>query len=148
MSSGTTGETFAATIQRPSDETLKKIDFVIQGVENGLFKDLSKKIDFHQKLKGEDPTQFIQSLLAVVENQNRRIAELELAANEEKQQRFNAEAKLVEIEAKVCNYNSDMRGIANALLQIQYPDPLGQNFNLTIDEVSAQNFVDGYKQKY
>lgn len=39
------------TIDKPSDETLEKIDFVIQGLENGLFKDLSKKIDFHQKLK-------------------------------------------------------------------------------------------------
>lgn len=134
-------------IEKPSDITLEKIDFIIQGLENGLFKDLSKKIDFHQKLKGEDPKKFIQSLIDVIEAQ---ATGLSLARQDyldlEERIRQN-ETRIIELENKVQNYNNDMRGVANALIKISSPDPLGQGNNY-VDDAAIASFISMYKSKY
>jgi len=135
------------SIDKPSDETLEKIDFVIQGVENGLFEDLSKKIDFHQKLKGEDPKKFIQSLLDVIGAQEQRIEDLSMSLDTTRRDMVDAQTRVSQLEDKVNNYNTDMRGIANALLTIANPDPLGQSATY-IDDVAAEQFVTKYKQAY
>ena len=148
MNSGTAGAPVQYYIEKPSEETIEKIDFVIQGVENGLFKDLSNKIDFHQKLKGEDSKKFVESLLAFVEDQAKCIHDLQLSLENELNKSIQAEVRISELENKVNNYNTDMRGVANALLTLTNPDPLGQNYNLNIDTSAAQCFVDTYKSKY
>ena len=147
MSTGTS----KPTLDLPEDETLEKIDFVIQGLENGQFKELAKKVDFHQKLKGEDSKRFIKSLIDVI---NAQELQLQLARQDlldlEARLRYFEDMKqqLMDMQNLVQKYNQDMRGIANALLQIHYPDPLGQNYNLSIDDIAAENFVNDYKQKY
>jgi hypothetical protein len=148
MNSGDTASAVAYYVEKPSDDTIKKIDFVIQGVENGLFKDLSKKIDFHQKLKGEDSSKFIESLLAFVEDQQKCIHDLQIERDTERTKLIDAEVRITDLESKVNNYNSDMRGVANALLTLSNPDPLGQNFNLNVDASAAECFVNEYKSKY
>jgi hypothetical protein len=148
MNSGDTASATAYYVEKPSDDTIKKIDFVIQGVENGLFKDLSKKIDFHQKLKGEDSSKFIESLLAFVEDQQKCIHDLQLDRDNERSKLISAEVRITDLETKVNNYNSDMRGVANALITLANPDPLGQNYNLNIDQIAAENFINNFKSKF
>lgn len=148
MNSGSGSTPAQFYLHKPSEQTLEKIDFVIQGVENGLFKDLSKKIDFHQKLKGEDPKKFVQSLIEFVEDQQKCIHDLQIGWDNEQNKLIQAEVRISELENKVNNYNTDMRGVANALLTLTNPDPLGQNYNLNIDTSAAQCFVDTYKSKY
>jgi hypothetical protein len=134
-------------IEKPSDDTLDKIDFVIQGLENGQFEDLAKKIDFHQKLKGEDPKRFIKTLLEVIDAQAQELNSLRGDYENERQRGLNLDSRLIDLEDKVNNYVADMRGVANALLAISNPDPLKQG-GMYLDEAAAQNFINTYKQKY
>jgi len=147
MNSGTSGAPVQYYIEKPSEETLEKIDFVIQGVENGLFKDLPKKIDFHQKLKGEDSKKFVESLLAFVEDQAKCIHDLRMEIDTNRRDMMDAQMRISQLEDKVNNYNNDMRGIANALIKIANPDPLGQSNSYT-DDNSIDNFVTTYQNKY
>jgi hypothetical protein len=141
------GMTMRPILDKPDDATLDKIDFVIQGVENGLFKDLSKKIDFHQKLKGEESKRFLKSLIGVIEAQAQELNSLRSELGNERERGLNLDSRLIDLEDKVNNYNADMRGVANALLAISNPDPLKQG-GMYLDEVAAQNFINSYKQKY
>ena len=135
-------------LHKPSEQTLEKIDFVIQGVENGLFADLSKKIDFHQKLQGEDSKQFVASLINFVEEQQKALHDLQLDRDDERNKRIAAEGRIDTLEAKVSNYNSDMRGVANALMILSNPDPLGQDMHNNVDNHAAEMFVSNFKNKY
>lgn len=137
-----------AVLQKPSDKTLEKIDFVIQGVENGLFKELSKKIDFHQKLKGEDPSRFVQSLLEVVEMQARQIGDLQSHQATQLNSMIDAENKIRELETKLTNHANNMRGIANGLGYLSKPDPFGIDYNNNWDINSTEQFISEWKQKY
>ncbi|MHA1290032.1 MAG: hypothetical protein ACTSPB_21835 [Candidatus Thorarchaeota archaeon] len=148
MNSGTGGAPVQYYIEKPSEATIEKIDFVIQGVENGLFKDLSKKIDFHQKLKGEDSKKFVESLLAFVEDQQKCIHDLQIDLSTERSKSIDAEVRITELETKVNNYNTDMRGVANAFIAIANPDPLGQNYAINIDQSAVDNFITNFKSKY
>ena len=149
MNSGSDGSTAGQFyLHKPSEQTLEKIDFVIQGVENGLFKDLSKKIDFHQKLKGEDSKKFVQSLVEFVEAQQKCIHDLQISLSNELNKSIDAEVRITELETKVGNYNTDMRGVANALMVLSNPDPLGQNMHTNVDQHAAEMFVSNFKSKY
>ena len=99
-------------IEKPSDTTLEKIDFIIQGVENGLFKELSEKIDFHQKLKGEDPKQFIKSLIEVIEAQAQELNSIRSVLGNERERGLNLDSRLIDLENKVNNYNCGIRNNA------------------------------------
>lgn len=144
---GDSGMTMRPIIDKPDEETLEKIDFVIQGVENGLFKDLSKKIDFHQKLKGEDSKHLLASMIAVIEAQASELENMQERLQREQNTRMSMETQISELEEKVSNYKQDMRGIANALIAIANPDPLGQG-STYVDDVAAEQFVTKYKQAY
>lgn len=137
-----------AQIEKPSDDTLEKIDFVIQGVENGLFKDLSKKIDFHQKLKGEDSTRFIQSLLLFVEDQQKCIHDLQVNAQQMRNDFINAENRITELETLLTNHTRDMRGVAAGLVTLSKPDPFGLDYSTNIDISATEQFINDYKSKY
>lgn len=141
------GNTMRPIIDRPDDETLDKIDFVVQGLENGLFKDLAKKIDFHQKLKGEDSKKFIKSLVEVIDAQANELSNIQDRLEREQATRMSMEAEISALQEKVRNYNTDMRGIANALMILSNPDPLGQNTTY-VDSIAAENFISEYKAKY
>ena len=136
------------TLQKPSDKTLKQIDFVIQGLENGKYKEISKAVEFHQKLKGDDDPTYITSLWEFIESQQRCIHDLQIDRDTERNKAIDAETRITDLESKVNNYNTDMRGVANALLTLSNPDPLGQNYNLNVDTSSAESFVNEYKNKY
>lgn len=145
---GSGASTPIAVIEKPSEETLEKIDFVIQGVENGLFKELSKKIDFHQKLKGEDPTKFVQSLLLFVEDQQKCIHDLQISTQQARNDFINAENRITELENLLTNHTRDMRGVAAGLATLSRPDPFGMDYSNNVDVSATEQFINDYKSKY
>ena len=101
-----------------TQETAQKIDFLIQGVEDGTFDDVAKKIEFVKKLGGDfDAPAYLQELL-------RRIDTLE----EEKHDMKSTISSLTESAAKHRNeldsLTSDMHNIAKAIQYLLKPDPL------------------------
>jgi hypothetical protein len=134
-------------IDKPSDDTLEKIDFVIQGLENGQFEDLAKKIDFHQKLKGEDAKRFIKTLLEVIEAQSWEITQLRTDLENQTNHGSTLEARVCQLEEKLHDYTRNMRGIANGLIKLSMPDPLNVNNNY-INVADAETFINDYKNKY
>jgi len=134
-------------IDMPEDETLEKIDFVIQGLENGQFKELAKKVDFHQKLKGEDSKRFVKSLVDVIDAQANELVNIQDRLSREQQQVTNLENRISELEMMLQNYMRNMRGIANGLMKLSVGDPLNQGNNY-INLTDTENFIDEHKNKY
>lgn len=98
-----------------TQETAQKIDFLIQGVEDGTFDDVAKKIEFVKKLGGDfDAPAYLQELL-------RRIDTLE-------EEKHDLKQKVLELQAENSNIagelNNDMRDIAKAIQWLMKPDPL------------------------
>ena len=146
MNGGSSGST--PTIDKPSDVTLDKIDFVIQGLENGLFKEISEKIDFHQKLKGEDPSRFVKSLIDVIELQKWQIADLHEKAASGMNERIELDNRIREIESTLTNHTRDMRGIASGLAKLARPDPFDMDYSANVDTAATEQFINEYKSKY
>lgn len=134
-------------IDKPSETTLEKIDFVIQGIENGQFEDLAKKIDFHQKLKGEDSKRFIKTLLEVIDAQSNELNSLRSDLGNERNKTMDLEARLLKLEDILFDYTRNMRGIANGLLMVTRNDPFNQDGQY-LNESDAENFINDYKSKY
>ena len=96
-------------------ETAQKIDYLIQGMADGKFDEVAKKIEFVKKLSGDHAApRYFQELL-------HRIDVLE----EEKHELKN---KLMELETKHMNDMNELRGdqatIARAIQWLMKPDPL------------------------
>lgn len=134
-------------IDKPSNDTLDKIDFVIQGLENGQFEDLAKKIDFHQKLKGEDSKRFIKTLLEVIDAQAFELNSLRSDLGNEQHRVSELENRVTELETMLSDYIRNMRGIANGLIMATRNDPFNQSGQY-LNESDAENFVNDYKSKY
>lgn len=95
----------------------------------------------------EEPSRFIKSLLDVIDTQERRIEDLSMSLDTERNKSIQTECRITDLETKVSNYNNDMRGVANALIKISTLDPLGQG-NLYVDDAAIVSFVNQYKSKY
>lgn len=145
--SGDSGMTMRPVLDLPDDETLERIDFVIQGLENGQFTDITKKIDFHQKLKGEDTKRFIKSLIDVIEAQAGELRNIQDRLSREQDNRMSLENRVSELETKLHDYVRNMRGVANGLIKLSVGDPLNQGTHYT-NVVDTENFIDDYKNKY
>ena len=130
-----------ATIEKPEEETLEKIDFVIQGLENGQFEDLAKKVDFHQKLKGENAKRFVTSLIEVIEEQERELNYL-------RTDHAALQNKVIDLESMLHDYIRNMRGIANGLVLLADPDPFGQDYSRANNRMDTESFINDYKSKY
>lgn len=136
------------TLQKPSDETLQQIDFVIQGLENGKFKQLAKEVEFHQKLKGDDDPTYFAGLWKLIEMQQSRIQSLEIDLGQAQSKEISLDNRLDEFENMLTDYNKNMRGIANALLVLGNPDPFGQDFTTAPHKHDAEQFVSTWKAKF
>lgn len=151
--SASAGTTMRPMIDMPDDETLDRIDFVIQGLENGQFKDLTKKVDFQQKLKGEDSKRFVKSLVEVIEAQACELGILRSDLYSEQQKNMDLQARVDAIEFQLIDYTKNMRGIANALAILADPQPplsggLQAGAARYYNEADAEQFISGYKDKY
>lgn len=98
-----------------TQETAQKIDYLIQGMADGNFDEVAKKIEFVKKLSGDHaPPQHFQELL-------KRIDELE-------QENHALKGKVRELEATVTNevtdLQNDIRTVAKAIQWVMKPDPL------------------------
>lgn len=137
----------------PEAETIEKIDYVIQGLQNGQFKELTKKIDFHQKLKGEEAIPFVQSLIDVIKSQAIQLSAMHDRLDREQDNRFALENRVSELEVMLQNYTKNLRGIANGLAILADPKPplaggLEQGATRWYNEADAEQFISEYKDKY
>ena len=96
-------------LQKPSEETLKQIDFVIQGLENGKYKEIAKAVEFHQKLKGDDDPTYASGLWAFIEMQQRRIQSLEIDLGQAQSKDIDLTNRVDELETMLNDYKQCMR---------------------------------------
>ena len=118
-------------MKKPSDETLKHIDFVIQGIENGKYKELAKEVEFHQKLKGEDDPNYFQSLIFALEAAQIDITKLEQQAEQHDIDMKQAKIDLETEYQNVRTLETDVATIGKAVKYLMQPDPLNKSYELT-----------------
>jgi hypothetical protein len=140
-------------IDKPSDDTLEKIDFVIQGLENGQFEELAKKVDFHQKLKGEDSKRFIKTLLEVIDAQAFELNSLRSDLGSTQTKNADLENRVIDLETMLQDYIKNMRGIANGLAILADPTPplsggLQGGATRYYNEADAEQFISSNKDRY
>jgi len=116
---------------RPSDETLQKIDFVIQGLENGKYTELAKQVEFHQKLKGENDPSYFQSLINALEAAQIDIVKLEQQTMQQERTLMNAQSDLMNAEQKLRDQDTDIKTLGKAIRYLMAPDPITKNYELT-----------------
>ncbi len=117
-------------MKKPSDETLKHIDFVIQGIENGKYKELAKEVEFHQKLKGEDDPNYFQSLIFALEAAQIDITKLENLTIQQDNDIRQAKIDLETEYQKVQTLENDVKVIAKGIKYLMNPEPLEKNYEL------------------
>ena len=133
-------------MKKPTQETIKKIDYIIQGLEDGRFTEISKAVEFHQKLKGDDEPTYFTDLLT--ELQVIRQDMLDLEARIRPLEDHGMKQRLDDIEAMLVDYQRNMRGIANGLLILAKPDPFDQDYTSAPNKHDAEQFVNDWKAKY
>lgn len=116
---------------KPSDETLKQIDFVIQGLENGKYKELAKEVEFHQKLKGEADPSYFQSLIIALETAQIDITRLEQQTRQLETDLYQTKQDLNDEYTKTLTRDIDIKVLGKAIKYLMAPDPLGKNYDLS-----------------
>lgn len=117
-------------IKRPTIETIQQIDFVIQGLENGKYKELAKEVEFHQKLKGANAPDFLLSLIHALEEAQIEIVKLRQLTDQQNMDINDLTTRLVNLEtAKQTNY-TDIQTIAKGIKYAISPDPLDKAYEL------------------
>ena len=117
-------------MKKPSEETLQQIDFVIQGLENGKYKDLAKEVKFHQKLKGEDDPNYFQSLIFALEAAQIEIVKLTQLTDQQHTDINDLRNRVIDLEgAKDTNY-ADIQTIAKGIKYAIAPEPLDKAYEL------------------
>lgn len=118
------------TIQRPTDETIQQIDFVIQGLENGKYKELAKEVEFHQKLKGEDAPSFLSSILVALEDAQFEIINLTEQNQLARQDINDLMLRLNDLETAKQTNQTDIQTIGKGIKYLMSPDPLDKIYDL------------------
>ena len=117
-------------IKRPTIETIQQIDFVIQGLENGKYKELAKEVEFHQKLKGADAPDFLLSILVALEEAQIEIVKLQQLTDTQHLDLREYEARIIDLEAHKQTNDSDVQTIGKAIKYMMSPDPLDKAYEL------------------
>lgn len=112
------------TITKPSNETIKQIDFVIQGLENGKYKELAKEVEFHQKLKGKTDPNYFRSLIDALETAQYDINNLEQLTQ---QLKTDLENRRVVSQT----HEADIKLLGKAIKYLMSPDPLTKSYDLS-----------------
>lgn len=118
------------TIQRPTDETIQQIDFVIQGLENGKYKELAKEVEFHQKLKGKDAPSFLSSILVALEDAQFEIINLTEQNQLVKQDISDLMLRLNNLETAKQINDTDIQTIGKGIKYLMAPNPLDKAYDL------------------
>jgi len=123
------------TIKRPTDETIQQIDFVIQGLENGKYKELAREVEFHQKLKGKDAPSFLLSILVALEEAQTEITKLQQVTNAQNDELIDFRNRICNLEMAKQTNDSDIQTIGKGIKYAIDPSPLEKNYEL--NEVSG-----------
>ena len=118
------------SIVRPTDETIQQIDFVIQGLENGKYKELAKEVEFHQKLKGADAPSFLLSILIALEEAQIEIIKLKQVTDQQYTDLREYEARIIDLEAHKTTNDSDIQILGKGIKYAIEPSPLDKNYEL------------------
>ena len=123
------------TAKRITPETAQKIDFLIEGVEEGKFDEVAQKIEFMKKLGGEHtPPSYLQDLLVDIQTLQFQYSQQRTLTSELEQQYINLQT---EHEALKNSIQTDMTRIAKALQYLFKPDPLNNSYELN----EIDNFI-------
>ena len=117
-------------IKKPTDETIQQIDFVIQGLENGRYKELAKEVEFHQKLKGMDAPEYFQSLIFALEAAQNDIMELERKVLLLETDLMTTKQDLTNEQSKTMQHDTDILQLAKAVKYLMAPNPLDKAYDL------------------
>jgi len=117
-------------VTRPSDETIQQIDFVIQGLENGKYKELAKEVEFHQKLKGEDNPDFLFSIFHALEEAQIEIIKLRQLTDQQHTDLREYEARIIDLEAHKSTNDGDIQTLGKGVKYAIDPSPLDKNYEL------------------
>jgi len=118
------------TIKRPTDETIQQIDFVIQGLENGKYKELAKEVEFHQKLKGEDAPDFLYSLFHALEEAQIEIIKLQHLTTEQDKAINDFRNRISDLEVAKQTNDIDIQEIGKGIKYAIDPAPLEKGYEL------------------
>jgi len=117
-------------MQKPTEETIQKIDFVIQGLENGRFTELAKQIEFHEKLKGSATPDYFGSLIDALEVAESdivmlrsQVAKLEAETTQQRQQ-------LIDSGYKTDCLEGDIKELGKMIKYLLEPKPLEKSYEL------------------
>jgi hypothetical protein len=117
-------------MKKPSNETLQQIDFVIQGLENGKYKELAKEVEFHQKLKGDDDPNYIQSLIHALEAAQIDIVKLTQLTDQQHTDIVDLRNRIVDLEDRERTNQSDISTLGKGMKYAIDPSPLDKNYEL------------------
>ena len=115
------------------EQTIKKIDFIIRGLELGKYDDAAKKVEFLGKLSGEAAPTYIAKLLERIHQLEVQVQDLDLNQQTDK-------TKIIGLENQVNTLNSEMSTIASAIRHLFEPKPLSKNWDLSdIDQFCSRH---------
>lgn len=117
-------------IKRPTDETIQQIDFVIQGLENGKYKEIPKAVEFHQKLKGADAPDFLFSLINALEAAQIDIVKLTQLTDTQHADIIDLRNRIIDLEANEQTTKTDIVTIGKGIKYAIAPDPLDKTYEL------------------
>ena len=117
-------------ITRPSDETIQQIDFVIQGLENGKYKEIPTEVEFHEKLKGADAPDFLYSLIHALEAAQLDIMNLQHRTDQQGIDITDLQQRLDTLESREQTNQADVQTIGKGIKYAISPDPLDKTYEL------------------
>ena len=118
-------------VKRPTDETIQQIDFVIQGLENGKYKELAKEVEFHQKLKGADAPEFLRSLLHALEAAQLDIVKLTHLTDTQHANIADLTTRINQLEDARMTNDTDVQTLGKGVKYAIEPSPLDKSYELS-----------------
>lgn len=126
-------------IKKPKTETIKKIDFMIQGLEDGKYADLANEVEFYHNLKGDQSNpEYISTLLAEIDDLRVEVDTLTSQCN-------NLNEEQIRLQQKYDSLSTDMNIVAKAIRNLYEPKPLSKSYDLgDIDRFCASRGATSY----
>lgn len=105
-------------------ETLKKLDYLLQAVRQGKFDDTVKLVEFVDKLEGSPPVKSDVSTLIDI------IDDLHIEVEQLRKDRDDLRGKIISQDHKLQTLESNMSDVAKALRYLFEPNPLEKAYDL------------------
>jgi hypothetical protein len=99
-------------------------------LENGKYKELAKEVEFHQKLKGDDDPNYIQSLIHALEAAQIDIVKLTQLTDQQHTDIVDLRNRIVDLEDRERTNQSDISTLGKGMKYAIDPSPLDKNYEL------------------